>query len=123
MRRNGGSRRRGFLAHRRARCLYFISAWNASRVLSEWLRELMKLKTRGLCFIAIGIGEKHPQKPPGESARRSSQQDPGACRRRRRFRPDNTSSNAADCYGVFQLRAMQRIIELIPAPSPGVPQD
>jgi hypothetical protein len=35
---------------------------------------------------------------------------------------DNGSSNAADGYGVFQLRAMQRVIELIPAPSPGIPQ-
>ena len=35
---------------------------------------------------------------------------------------DNGSSNAADGYGVFQLCAMQRVIELIPAPSPDVPQ-
>jgi len=34
---------------------------------------------------------------------------------------DNGSSNAADGYGVFELRAMQRIIELIPAAPPGVP--
>ena len=36
--------------------------------------------------------------------------------------PDGGSSNAADGYGVFQLRAMQRIIELIPDPSSGVAQ-
>ena len=35
---------------------------------------------------------------------------------------DNGSSNAADGYGVFQLRAMQRIVELIPATSPRTPQ-
>jgi hypothetical protein len=35
---------------------------------------------------------------------------------------DNGSSNAADGYGVFQLRAMQRIIELIPDAYRGVPQ-
>jgi hypothetical protein len=33
---------------------------------------------------------------------------------------DNGSSNAADGYGVFELRAIQRIIELILATSPRV---
>jgi integrase len=96
---------------------------NASRVLSEWLREVVRITDPRFVFHSHrhsvkSILRNHPENPRVDLVDKilghvGGKDDSGR---------DNGSSNAADGYGVFQLRAMQRIIELIPAPSPGVPQ-
>jgi len=88
---------------------------NASRVLGECLRGVTDITDPRFIFhshrhSAKSILSNHPEK----SARRSRCKDDSG--------RDNGSSNAADGYGVFQLRGMQRVIELIRAPSPGVIQ-
>ena len=96
---------------------------NASRVLGEWLREVVGITDPRMVFHSHrhsvkSILRNHPENPRVDLVDKilghvGGKDDSGR---------DNGSSNAADGYGVFQLRAMQRVIELIPAPSPGVPQ-
>jgi len=96
---------------------------NASRVLGAWLREVMEITDPRFVFHSHrhsvkSILRNHPENPRVDLVDKilghvGGKDDSGR---------DNGSSNAADGYGVFQLRAMQRIIELIPAPSPGVPE-
>ena len=96
---------------------------NASRVLGEWLREVVKITDPRFVFHSHrhsvkSILRNHPENPRVDLVDKilghvGGKDDLGR---------DNGSSNAADGYGVFELRAMQRIIELIPAPSPGVPE-
>jgi integrase len=95
---------------------------NASRVLGEWLREVVKITDPRFVFHSHrhsvkSILRNHPENPRVDLVDKilghvGGKDDSGR---------DNGSSNAADGYGVFELRAMQRIIELIPAASPGVP--
>ena len=95
---------------------------NASRVLGEWLREVVKITDPRFVFHSHrhsvkSILRNHPENPRVDLVDKilghvGGKDDSGR---------DNGSSNVADGYGVFELRAMQRIIELIPAPSPGVP--
>ena len=96
---------------------------NASRVLGEWVREVVKITDRRFVFHSHrhsvkSILRNHEESPRVDLVDKilghvGGKDDSGR---------DNGSSNAADGYGVFELRAMQRIIELIPAPSPGVLQ-
>jgi len=95
---------------------------NASRVLGECLGSRVS-PTRSSYFIAIGI----VRKASSVITRRNPHADLvdkmlGHVGGKDDSGPDNGSSNAADGYGVFQLRGMQRVIELIRAPSPGVIQ-
>jgi integrase len=95
---------------------------NVSRVLGE-LREVVKITDPRFVFHSHrhsvkSILRNHPENPRVDLVDKilghvGGKDDSGR---------DNGSSNAADGYGVFELRAMQRIIELIPAPSPGFPQ-
>jgi integrase len=95
---------------------------NASRVLGEWLREVVKITDPRFVFHSHrhsvkSILRNHPENPRVDLVDKilghvGGKDDSGR---------DNGSSNAADGYGVFELRAMQRIIELILAASPGVP--
>jgi integrase len=94
---------------------------NASRVLGEWVREVVKITDPRFVFHSHRHSVKSILRNHSESPRVDlvdkilghvgGKDDSGR---------DNGSSNAADGYGVFELRAMQRIIELIPAPSPEV---
>jgi integrase len=96
---------------------------NASRVLGSWLREVMEITDPRFVFHSHrhsvkSILRNHPENPRVDLVDKilghvGGKDDSGR---------DNGSSNAADGYGVFQLRAMQRIIELIPDPSSGVAQ-
>jgi integrase len=97
---------------------------NGSRVLGGWLREVMEITDPRFVFHSHrhsvkSILRNHPENPRVDLVDKilghvGGKDDSGR---------DNGSSNAADGYGVFQLRAMQRVIELIPAPSsPGVPE-
>jgi integrase len=96
---------------------------NASRVLGEWLREVVGITDPRFVFHSHrhsvkSILRNHPENPRVDLVNKilghvGGKDDLGR---------DNGSSNAADGYGVFELRAMQRIIELIPAASPGVPE-
>lgn len=96
---------------------------NASRVLGEWLREVVKITDPRFVFHSHrhsvkSILRNHPDNPRVDVVDKilghvGGKDDSGR---------DNGATNAADGYGVFQLRAMQRVVELIPAPSPGVPQ-
>jgi integrase len=95
---------------------------NASRVLGEWLRKVVKITDPRFVFHSHrhsvkSILRNHPENPRVDLVDKilghvGGKDDSGR---------DNGSSNAANGYGVFELRAMQRIIELIPAASPGVP--
>src|SRR5260370_40298219 len=96
---------------------------NASRGLGEWLREVVKITDPRFVFHSHrhsvkSILRNHPENPRVDLVNKilghvGGKDDLGR---------DNGSINAADGYGVFELRAMQRVIELIPAPSPGVAQ-
>jgi hypothetical protein len=96
---------------------------NASRVLGEWLREVVEITDPRFVFhshrhSAKSILRNHEESPRVDLVDKilghvGGKDDSGR---------DNGSSNAADGYGVFQRRAMQRVIELIPAHSPGVPE-
>jgi len=63
------------------------------------------------------ILRNHPENPRVDLADKTNGQGRGNDDSGR----DNGCSNTADGYGVFELRAMQRIMELIPAVSPGAP--
>ena len=94
---------------------------NASRVLGEWLREVVKITDPRFVFHSNrhsvkSILRNHPENPRVDLVDKilghvGGKDDSGR---------DNGSGNAADGYGVFELRAMQRIIELTPAASRGV---
>ena len=86
---------------------------NASRVLGEWLREVVKITDPRFVFHSHrhsvkSILRNHPENPRVDLVDKilghvGGKDDSGR---------DNGSSNAADGYGVFELRAMQRIIKL-----------
>jgi len=94
---------------------------NASRVLGEWLREVVKITNPRYVFHSHrhsvkSILRNHPENPRVDLVDKILGHVGGKDASGR----DNGSSNAADGYGVFELRAMQRVIELIPAASLGV---
>jgi integrase len=89
-------------------------ATNASRVISEWLREVVGITDPRLVFHSHrhsvkSILRNHESRPRDDIVNKilghiGGKDDSGR---------DQGAATAADGYGIFQLRAMQRIIELI----------